>query len=84
MLTVTPLPPRPPQASPEPVHFKIKSTAQFEKMMNVFCQRTGLDRESTKFFFDGQPVKPTDTAETLSMEDGDLIDALQNMKGGGM
>ena len=53
-------------------------------MMNVFCQRTGLDRESTKFFFDGEPVKPTDTAETLSMEDGDLIDALQNMKGGGM
>ncbi|XP_049622908.1 small ubiquitin-related modifier 3-like [Suncus etruscus] len=64
------------------VHFKVKMTTKMDKLMKAYCQRQGFNIENLRFFFDGQPLKPSDTPTSLRMNDNDLIDAFQNQTGG--
>lgn len=64
------------------VHFKIKKNTPLRKLMNAYCDRTGVKSGVMRFRFDGQPINETDTPSQLDMEDGDVIDVFQQQTGG--
>ncbi|KAF7845751.1 hypothetical protein BT93_L0797 [Corymbia citriodora subsp. variegata] len=64
------------------VFFKIKRSTQLKKLMDAFCERQGKTPSSVRFLFDGQRVNPTDTPDTLDMQDGDTLEVHQEQIGG--
>lgn len=48
------------------VFFKIKKTTQLKKLMDAFCERSGKNKASCRFLFDGTRVTEVDTPETVS------------------
>jgi hypothetical protein len=64
------------------IHFKLKSSAKMEKLMNVYCARQGKNPKATRFFFDGERVLPESTPESLEMSDGDMLEVHEEQLGG--
>ncbi|KAL2144990.1 hypothetical protein VTI28DRAFT_8219 [Corynascus sepedonium] len=64
------------------VFFKIKRSTKLEKLMTAFCERQGKAPASVRFLFEGQRVQPTDTPDTLEMQDGDTLEVHQEQVGG--
>jgi small ubiquitin-related modifier len=64
------------------VFFKIKRNTPLSKLMDAYCDRQGVDKQSVRFLYDGERVQDTSTPESLDMEDQDVIDALLEQKGG--
>ncbi|KAI0136266.1 ubiquitin-related domain-containing protein [Xylariales sp. AK1849] len=64
------------------VFFKIKRTTKLEKLMSAFCERQGKNLNSVRFLFEGQRVQPTDTPDTLEMQDSDTLEVHQEQVGG--
>jgi len=58
------------------VHFRIKETTKFEKLMAAYCERQNLRPATTRFLYDGNRLLPEDTPLSKKMEDGDVIDAV--------
>ncbi|CAP69606.1 uncharacterized protein PODANS_1_12620 [Podospora anserina S mat+] len=65
------------------VFFKIKRSTKLEKLMTAFCERQGKTIQSVRFLFEGQRVQPSDTPDTLEMQDGDTLEVHQEQVGGG-
>jgi len=66
------------------VFFKIKRSTQLKKLMDAFCERQGKSPASVRFLFDGSRVQPTDSPDTLDMQDGDCLEVHQEQIGGSM
>ena len=49
-------------------------TDHLQKAMTAFASALGISITKLKFTFDGDPIKPTQTAEELDMENDDCID----------
>lgn len=49
------------------------------QIMGAYCERKGLNREATRFHFDGKALNPEMTVGQLEMEDGDVVDVSQTM-----
>jgi len=64
------------------VFFKIKRTTQLKKLMDAFCERSGKAPTSVRFLYDGARVMPTDSPESLEMEDGDSLEVHHEQFGG--
>jgi len=64
------------------VFFKIKRTTALKKLMDAFCERQGKAANSVRFLFDGSRVQPTDSPDTLDMQDGDTLEVHQEQIGG--
>ncbi|KAK0703826.1 ubiquitin-related domain-containing protein [Lasiosphaeria miniovina] len=64
------------------VFFKIKRSTKLEKLMTAFCERQGKTFASVRFLFEGQRVQPSDTPDTLEMQDGDTLEVHQEQVGG--
>ncbi|CAI6357966.1 unnamed protein product [Macrosiphum euphorbiae] len=64
------------------VQFKIKKNTPLKKLMNAYCERTGIAFETVRFRFDGQAIAVTDTPTTLEMEEGDTLEVYQQQTGG--
>ena len=62
---------------------KIHKNAKIENLRHQFCKVKKLECASIKFLFDGQRVQDQDTANSLGLLDGDIIEAFKEMKGGG-
>lgn len=63
--------------------FRIKPTTRMEKVMAIYCAQYGRAANSLRFFTpDGKRITDQDTAATLVLEDGDLIDAHEEQRGG--
>ena len=45
-----------------------------QKAMTAFASALGVSITKLKFLFDGDPIKPTQTADDLDMENDDCID----------
>lgn len=43
------------------VHFKIKRNTPLRKLMNAYCERTGVRQPQVRFQFDGTRLNDTDT-----------------------
>ena len=59
--------------------FKIKKTTKMHKIFHAYCTRKGKPVTAFRFLFDGQRVDGEQTAEDIDMEDGDQIDALNEL-----
>ncbi|XP_060857975.1 small ubiquitin-related modifier 2-A-like [Metopolophium dirhodum] len=64
------------------VQFKIKKNTPLKKLMNAYCERTGISFETVRFRFDGQAITATDTPASLEMEEGDTLEVYQQQTGG--
>ncbi|KAI9879402.1 MAG: hypothetical protein M1830_008621 [Pleopsidium flavum] len=64
------------------VFFKIKRTTALKKLMDAFCDRQGKQPSSVRFLFDGTRVNPTDSPDSLDMQDGDTLEVHQEQIGG--
>ena len=51
------------------------------KLMNAFCTRQSKSMDSVKFLLNGQRINPTDTPESLDMDEGDTIDVVMQQTG---
>ena len=67
----------------EEVHFKVKKTTPFKKIMDAYCTKRGLSREYVRFMIDGVRIQDSDTPKMKEMEDGDQIDCMMEQEGGG-
>jgi hypothetical protein len=66
------------------VYFKLKQKTLFAKVFKAYCSKIGADVESVRFLFDGTRVKATDTPESLSMDNEDMIEVMIQQTGGGI
>ena len=64
------------------VEFRVKKHTSMAKVMDTYCGRMALSKASVRFLYDGNRVNGIDTAETLEMEDGDIIDVVLQQTGG--
>ncbi|GMM50421.1 SUMO family protein [Starmerella bacillaris] len=64
------------------VAFKVKMKTPLKRVIDAFCKRTGKDRNSLRFIFDGERIHDEDTPASIGMEDGDFIEALNQQTGG--
>ncbi|KAA8492332.1 Small ubiquitin-related modifier 1 [Porphyridium purpureum] len=64
------------------VQFKIKRTTPMSKLMSAYASRLGVDENTYRFNFDGNRISPSDTPDSLDMEDMDCIDAMVYQQGG--
>ncbi|KAK9814255.1 hypothetical protein WJX72_003009 [[Myrmecia] bisecta] len=64
------------------VHFKVKTTTKFEKIMQAYCQKKSIDMAGMRFLFEGTRINNTSTPADLGMEDDDIIDAVMEQVGG--
>lgn len=64
------------------VTFKIKTTAPMKKLMNAYCERTGLAPLTVRFRFEGHAITENDTPTSLQMQEGDMIEVYQQQTGG--
>jgi len=58
----------------QPVLLDIRLTDNMETVMEKFSSQAGLDRATLKFFFDGEALDGSATAEDLDLEGGECID----------
>lgn len=49
------------------VFFKIKKTTPLKKLMDAFCDRSGKNKASCRFLFEGQRVTEADTPESVRL-----------------
>ncbi|KAK3253573.1 hypothetical protein CYMTET_37178 [Cymbomonas tetramitiformis] len=64
------------------VHFRVKTTTKFDKIMSAFCEKRGIDKQLTRFIFDGHRLRPDQTPQEVDMEEGDSIDMMLEQVGG--
>lgn len=64
------------------VYFKIKKTTALRKLMDAYCKKQGIARNSVRFLYDGSPIDESKTPDDLEMEDDDVIDAMVEQTGG--
>jgi hypothetical protein len=59
----------------EVIRFKLRKLTRLGKLMDAYCDKRNIARESTqyRFLFDGQRITPTATPFDLEMEDDDEI-----------
>ena len=58
------------------LRFVIRRNAEMRRIMNLFSSRLGIEDYVIWFFAKGERVRPQDTAETLEMKDGDVINCV--------
>ncbi|KAJ7088276.1 hypothetical protein C8R44DRAFT_819373 [Mycena epipterygia] len=63
--------------------FLYKKNKPLEKLLIMFCERINVERKTVRFNFDGESISQADaTAESLDMDDGDIIDGQIFQQGG--
>jgi small ubiquitin-related modifier len=64
------------------ITFKVLKNAPLKKLMNVYCDRLGLNRRELRFLYDGSRIQDNDTPLTFQMEENDEIDVEKYADGG--
>lgn len=62
--------------------FRMGLKVPLRKMITAYCSTKGISTDSVRFLYDGDPISPEDTPESLEMEEGDSLDALLQQTGG--
>ena len=66
------------------VYFCVKPHTRLGKLMDVYCERQGINVNAIRILFDGSRIRENDTPESLGMVDGDMLDAMVQQVGGGL
>lgn len=64
------------------VTFKVLKNAPLKKLMNVYCERLGLNRRELRFLYDGNRLQDHNTPLEYEMEEGGEIDVEKEADGG--
>ncbi|VDL37157.1 unnamed protein product [Hymenolepis diminuta] len=64
------------------IHFKIKRSTPFKKLMTAYCQRLGLTLNNVRFTCDGEHINQDDTPESMDISDNDTVEVFQTQTGG--
>ncbi|KAL0477187.1 small ubiquitin-related modifier sumo2 [Acrasis kona] len=64
------------------VHFKIKRKTPLGKLMSAFVKRQNVGLGTMRFLFDGKRISEHDTADSLGLEEDDIIDVMIEQTGG--
>ncbi|KAI9320327.1 ubiquitin-related domain-containing protein [Zopfochytrium polystomum] len=64
------------------IAFKIKRSTTLQRLMDAYTSKTGVDKNSIRFMFDGKRLLGTETPDMLEMEDGDMISTAVTQIGG--
>ena len=51
------------------------------KLIAAYCKKQGLNSQSVRFLFDGEQIGGNGTADSLDMEDKDVIDVMYQQTG---
>ena len=62
------------EAMGDEIIFICKEATAMHKLMNAFCQRQGVPRSSTRFWYNQQRIEDYHTPGALGINDGDLVD----------
>ncbi|KAI3865639.1 hypothetical protein MKX03_002937 [Papaver bracteatum] len=65
------------------VGFRIKCNARMGKLMQAYCDAFKIDIMSIKFILEGTQINQEHTADQLKLVEGDEIQVVQDMIGGG-
>ena len=57
------------------MYFRLHATTPFGRLTSAYCQRQNLARHNVCFKFNGVQIRDVQTPETLSMTDGDVLEA---------
>ncbi|XP_021800764.1 small ubiquitin-related modifier 2-like [Prunus avium] len=66
-----------------PVTYLMGPNSLLKHVLRNYCTRNSLLYESKRFLYNGNRVRQNHTPAGLGMEDGDAIDAMSHMLGGG-
>eukprot|EP00011_Vannellida_sp_DIVA3-517-6-12_P014495 CAMPEP_0114617018 /NCGR_PEP_ID=MMETSP0168-20121206/6982_1 /TAXON_ID=95228 ORGANISM="Vannella sp., Strain DIVA3 517/6/12" /NCGR_SAMPLE_ID=MMETSP0168 /ASSEMBLY_ACC=CAM_ASM_000044 /LENGTH=143 /DNA_ID=CAMNT_0001828143 /DNA_START=69 /DNA_END=501 /DNA_ORIENTATION=+ len=58
------------------VYFKIRRNTPLRKLMNAYCDRQSLGRDTVRFLVDGERLQDDATPDSLDLEDNDVIDVV--------
>lgn len=64
-------------------YFTIRRNEALQTVLIGYCKLEGIEFDTTRFIFENNRVQPWDTPEKLEMEEEDVIDAFEEMLGGG-
>lgn len=64
------------------LHFKVRKTTRFEKIMKAYCDKKHLALAQLRFLYEGERLKQDQCPEDVGMEDGDIIDCTMQQIGG--
>mmetsp|Transcript_18082 Transcript_18082/g.69951 ORF Transcript_18082/g.69951 Transcript_18082/m.69951 type:complete len:100 (+) Transcript_18082:57-356(+) len=64
------------------VYFKIRRNTPLRKLMNAYCDRQSLGRDTVRFLVDGERLQDDATPDSLDLEDNDVIDVVLHQVGG--
>ena len=59
--------------SAPPIHFCLKPTTSFEKLMRAYSEQTRIKFHQLKFTFKGEAVSEDHTPQDLEMKQDDII-----------
>ncbi|KAK2643975.1 hypothetical protein Ddye_019170 [Dipteronia dyeriana] len=63
--------------------FTIKRHSPLKKLLVNYCEKTSLEYRTVHFLYDGDRFSHSKTPAQLGMEDGDTIDVMMQVDGGG-
>ena len=66
----------------EETYFKVRSSTEMEKVFNTYATRKGVQVSALRLCFFGQRLNYDDTADSLELEDQDVIDVKLEQQGG--
>ncbi|VDN98460.1 unnamed protein product [Rodentolepis nana] len=64
------------------IHFKIKKSTPFKKLMTAYCHRLGYTLNNVRFTCDGEHINQDDTPESMDIDNNDTIEVFQTQTGG--
>ena len=65
------------------IKYKINQKDKIGELKNTFCKSAKLELSSVRLLLNGQRLEDSDTVQSMSMTDGDIIEAFLEMSGGG-
>ncbi|KAA6376744.1 MAG: hypothetical protein EZS28_027730 [Streblomastix strix] len=64
------------QSDGEETHFKVPPTIKVNKLLEVFCARNNLSKQTVQLIFDGQKMRPNETFAMYGVQEYDLVDTM--------
>lgn len=64
------------------MQFRIKPNVPLKKMFQHYADKQSVSRNDLRFYYNGQKLQDTDTAESVGIGDKDRIEVLKQQIGG--
>ena len=68
----------------ENIKFRMRKSSCIGQLRQTFCQGHKMKLKSVRFLIDGKRITDQETTDSLNLKDGDIIEAFQEMVGGGL